>query len=223
LQFKGLSYETQWVEYPDIEKICKEYGIPPLTMKEDGKTPLYTCPAIVDKNTGAAITNSVLIAEYLDKTYPHTPKAFPNVSQGLQFAFSDIHGLKFMPGWPLLVPAVAKILSQYSAEYFIRTRSQWFGKPLDEINKTEEERVEALQKFKGFWDLMGTWYSRTDGPFLMGDTISYADFIIASDVNFLAAAWGEESENWKEFSTWNEGKWVQLRDEIDRRCQISKQ
>lgn len=220
LQFKKIPYQTQWIEYPDIAKVCKENNIPPTSYEKDG-SPYYTFPAIIDEKTGVAIAESALIAAYLDKTYPDTPKAFPNDSAGLQFAFSKAHGLMFMPGWPLIVPAVAKILNPYSSEYFIRTRTEWFGKPLNELIKSEEERLETLTKFKTFWDGMDEWYSKTEGPFLMGSVVSYGDFIIASDVHFLRAAWGEESDNWMVFKSWHEGKWVTLAGELDKLCNLS--
>ncbi|KAF5348565.1 hypothetical protein D9756_009622 [Leucocoprinus leucothites] len=221
LHYKGLSYETQWVEYPHIEEACKKNGIPPLRKKPDGVSPHYTCPSLVDKSTGAALTDSVQIAQYLDKTYPHTPRVFPNDSDGLQFAFAELHDQRLAPGWPLIFPAVAKILNPPSAEYFYRTRTQAFGKPLEELIKSEEERVETMKKFKGLWDALEAWYSKTDGPFLMGEVISFADFVVASDVKFVLAAWGEGSVNWREFATWHGGKWVRLTEEVDKACGIS--
>ncbi|KAF9441756.1 hypothetical protein P691DRAFT_812082 [Macrolepiota fuliginosa MF-IS2] len=223
LQFKRIAFETRWVEYPDIERICRAHGIVPTRFKADGSLH-YTCPAIVDRSTGAALAESALIADYLDETYPNTPKAFPAASTGLQFAFAEVHDFKFGPGWPLIAPAVAKILNPHSAEYFIRTRSERFGKPLDELITTEEERLRTLAKFQTeFWAIIEGWYSKTQGPFLMGGIVSYADFIIASDVRFLAAVWGEESKNWEEFRSWHDGKWVKLRDEVDRLCHQSSE
>src|SRR6266446_9283461 len=76
------------LEFPDIESLFKKMGIPPTSKEEDGSD-RYTVPAIHDPSTGASIADSVLIAEYLEKTYPDTPKVFPNNTPALQVAFVD--------------------------------------------------------------------------------------------------------------------------------------
>jgi glutathione S-transferase len=69
LNIKGVSYTTVFIEFPDIEARLKAAGVPPNGTRADG-TLIYTLPALVDPNTGAAIADSQNIAEYLDKQYP---------------------------------------------------------------------------------------------------------------------------------------------------------
>jgi len=87
LNLKGIPYKTEWVEYPDIEPICKKLGIAPTYKNADGSD-RYTIPAIHDPSTGVYISDSVLIAEYLDKTYPYTPQVFPHHTHALHAAFT---------------------------------------------------------------------------------------------------------------------------------------
>ncbi|KAF9542269.1 hypothetical protein CPC08DRAFT_588882, partial [Agrocybe pediades] len=47
----------------------------------------FTVPTIHDSSTGMYLSDSFLIVQYLDKTYPNTPKFFPNDSAGLQSTF----------------------------------------------------------------------------------------------------------------------------------------
>ncbi|EEB99826.1 hypothetical protein MPER_00396, partial [Moniliophthora perniciosa FA553] len=35
-QLKGIPYELAWVEYPDIENLCKTIGAPATDTKADG-------------------------------------------------------------------------------------------------------------------------------------------------------------------------------------------
>ena len=51
------------------------------------------------------------------------------------------------------------------------------------------------------------------GPFVMGDTVSWADFFLSAFLMFLMyfkTILGEDSEEWKEVASWNEGRWKDL-------------
>lgn len=104
LNFKGLSYTTVWVEYPDIkvpensksvvdvflganapQALCIEIGAEPTAKDGEGKD-LYTLPVIKDPNTGKVVSDSNRIAAYLDEIYPEHPLV-PSGTSGLQFAF----------------------------------------------------------------------------------------------------------------------------------------
>jgi hypothetical protein len=72
LHYKGLEYETVWVEYPDIETVAKKLGIKPTGVKPDGSD-LYTIPMIYDRSTGTGVAHSFQIALYLDTAPQHSP------------------------------------------------------------------------------------------------------------------------------------------------------
>ncbi|KAL0961286.1 hypothetical protein HGRIS_006246 [Hohenbuehelia grisea] len=42
LNYKGLPFKTVYVEFPDIEKVCKKIGAAPTSLKPNGD-PLYHC------------------------------------------------------------------------------------------------------------------------------------------------------------------------------------
>jgi glutathione S-transferase len=50
-------------------------------------TPYYSLPVIQDPKTGKVISDSARIADYLDSTYPDTPKVIPAGTHALQKAF----------------------------------------------------------------------------------------------------------------------------------------
>lgn len=105
MNYKGLSYKTVWVEYPDIGKawsdpprlftggtdtdpaartaaLAKKIGAKP-TATVDGE-PLYTVPIIHDPNTGSVVADSFYIAQYLDKQYPGQPTLIPQDTDAFQ-------------------------------------------------------------------------------------------------------------------------------------------
>lgn len=102
LNYKCLKYRTEWVEYPDIEDLCREIGAPPTNTKPDGRAH-YTLPVIQDPNTKAVIADSDAIAKYLEETYPHAPPLFPNGTRAFQCAF-------FQLARPAIQPAVLHLV-----------------------------------------------------------------------------------------------------------------
>ncbi|KAE9402947.1 hypothetical protein BT96DRAFT_1083826 [Gymnopus androsaceus JB14] len=152
----GIAYKTVWLEYPDIEETMKKIGaLPTTTKKRDPSCPLYTIPAIYDDSTGTAIADSVLIAEYLDKTYPSTPRLIPQGTHALQGAFR-------------------------TAEYYERTRCADMGVPTLEVLRVPAEARDAeWDKVKDAFGYVHGLMKEND-DWIMGDTISFADFIVAS-------------------------------------------
>ncbi|KAF4617880.1 hypothetical protein D9613_006292 [Agrocybe pediades] len=57
LNYKGIPYNTVWVEYPDIEELSKKLGLKP-TGKAfwDASKDYYSLPAIHDPSTGVYIS-----------------------------------------------------------------------------------------------------------------------------------------------------------------------
>ncbi|KAF8878319.1 hypothetical protein BD779DRAFT_1554828 [Infundibulicybe gibba] len=116
LNYKSLAYKTEWVEYPDIEPLCKKIGAPPTSTKATGE-PHYTLPVIFDPKTKRAISDSAAIAEYLDEQYPETPKLFPTVRE---FA----------------LPQTCVRLRPESQPYFRSTREKMFGMKIEALTPT---------------------------------------------------------------------------------------
>jgi len=208
LNFKKLPYQVEWVEYPDIEQVCKKIGAAPTG---SDRTP-YTLPAIFDPNTNTAFTDSALIAEYLDKTYPDTPKAFPPGTHALQHASLDAFASKLAALWQFSLPASSVMLNPVSREYFERTRKQWFGTPLSELTPKGEKGVEEWGKVKAGFDDVDTWYKHgeANGPFLLGEQPGFVDFAVASFILWAKTIWGPQSTQWKDFMSWHGGRWQRL-------------
>ena len=79
LGYKNLPFDTVWLAIPDVAPTLKEIGASPNKLPDGSER--YTVPTLSDPNTGAIVTDSWVIAEYLDKTYPEKP-IFPPGSKG---------------------------------------------------------------------------------------------------------------------------------------------
>ncbi|KJA20281.1 hypothetical protein HYPSUDRAFT_142565 [Hypholoma sublateritium FD-334 SS-4] len=214
LNYKALPYKTEWVEFPDIEAHCKKLGIPPTSVEADG-TPAYTLPALHDPATGTYIADSLLIAEYLEKTYP-TPSIFPHGTAAFQALFDGaLRKAALGPLWPFIIPAVHTRLAPASAAYFRTTREPIFGKALEEVTPTGAEGVAQWAAFEAGLDTVDKWYAKSGGPFIMGDTTSWADFIVGSWLIWLRTIWGEGSQQWKDVASWHGGRWAKVLGDLE--------
>ncbi|EPQ54410.1 hypothetical protein GLOTRDRAFT_61485 [Gloeophyllum trabeum ATCC 11539] len=206
LKYKGLPFKTVWLEYPDIVAECKKIGAPPTGAQPDG-SPFYTLPVIYDPSTKKAVADSYAIAEYLDATYPTDRQLMPAGTEGLHAAFYsafDNHG--FFPLVFVYGPLIPTILNPPSEEYFRRTKKE----TLEQMAQTEQD--EALRKGKAGFDVIQGWYEKAGKGklFLMGDTPSWADIVVASTLASARNILGRHSEAWKAISEWHGGRWVRL-------------
>ncbi|KAF9017180.1 hypothetical protein BDZ89DRAFT_1103837 [Hymenopellis radicata] len=209
LNFKGLQYTTVWVEYPDIKLLYEKLGISAVLTKADG-SPYYTLPLIRDASTGAIISDSLLIAEYLDKTYPNTPQLFPlgPDSYTLHAAFSDAFMAKLGNLWQFTVPAMHRALNPASQTYFDTTKSVMFGTPtLDAADPKGAKRAEEWNKVKADFEGLAKWYREA--------RMSWADMEVGGFVLWTRAVLGAESSEWKAMSAWNGGRWAQLLKDLE--------
>jgi hypothetical protein len=50
----------------------------------------------------------------------------------------------------------------------------------------------------------------------MGDTISFADFVAGSYLKWMQVSLGKDSEEWKQISSWNEGRWGERVERLEK-------
>lgn len=209
LGFKGIPYNLIAVEYCDIEHTLKEAGIAPSGKRKDG-TDLYTVPSIIDSNTGAKVSDSIKIALYLEEAYPDAPRIFPHNTLALQQAFFTHFNSSIAPIWNTILPRIPGILDGRARAWYIDLRSRTLGKPLEQVDPVGKEREELFNKMKEvFTTFSGFYQNNGGGQFIMGDTPGFADLMIAGVIQGLKV-WGEDSDEWKDFTTWDGGRWIQL-------------
>ena len=204
--------KTEWIEYPDIAGLYPKLGIEATSRRANGD-PYYTLPVIHDPNTGATISESFAIAQYLDKTYPQTPVLIPKGTAAFHAAFIRWYGFNVSNHvHDIAVAAVCKILPERSAEFFRTTREANHGKKLEDVlGDTEWQAAET-----GFTQLNKFLSANGAGAdeLVMGDQVSFADIQIASTLMWVKRSLGENSEEWKRVSGWNGGKWKRIVDRL---------
>lgn len=206
-----MPFKTEWVEYPDIEGLCKKLGAPPTQKKRDG-SPLYTVPVIYDPSTQTVVEDSWKIARYLDKTYPDTPRVIPENTGGLQAAYmSAFENAVSGHLYDLVVLAACNNLNPRSEEFFRTTREKSEGKKLEDIAPPGEEREKLLRAMYLGLNRVASWFDKNEGngPFITGTSMTHADIATASRLIWAKVVLGEESEVWRAVVSWNGGRWDQ--------------
>ncbi|KAG1727812.1 hypothetical protein EDB19DRAFT_2028118 [Suillus lakei] len=210
LSYKDIPFVTLWAEYSDISIAMKSIGTKP-NKRRDG-TEVHTVPVLSDPNTGALITDSLEIASYLEKTYPEKP-IFPNNSESLIRAFDSAYMNLIIPAIRTTFLRTTEILSPASAKFFIGVRSVDVPLPWD---ATRDEDWELLEKG---YNTAYEWYQKSDGKWIMGDTFSYADIIVACWL--LAYKRVLKEDEWARISSWNGGKWAQVLADVEKECKLA--
>ncbi|EMD37292.1 hypothetical protein CERSUDRAFT_73205 [Gelatoporia subvermispora B] len=218
LNYKGLPYKTIWVEYPDIESVCKEIGAEStgFGLLKEGK-PYYSLPVIHDPNTGTTISDSIRIARYLDKTYPDTPTVIPAELEAFHAVFEDAFFQTIcMPLLPVMMPFGCPQLNPRSEAYFRETREEKFGPMLGgklenwaPAGPVRDNRWKAVQ---AAFTKMAGWLS-ADGQerlFFKGKKLCYTDILVAAWLMAMKRVFGSDHPEWLQVEKWDGGRWSRL-------------
>ncbi|KAI1352010.1 putative glutathione S-transferase [Xylaria sp. FL0043] len=174
LNYKGLDYETEWLEYPEIKPRLQEH-LPKGIEK-------YTIPTAIMPD-GTYIMDSWKIAQAIERDHPlpslHLDSPLREKVEGHMLTGRE--ALK-----PIYVPNVMKrLLKECNHAYWRETRSKVVGMPLDEYEKkysgSDKPYKDAAPHFQAVTAILK---ENTGGPFFMGSTISYTDFIWAAFLIF---------------------------------------
>lgn len=185
-------------------------GADPTGPGTDGR-PKYTLPVIYDDKTARFISDSAVIAEYLEDTYPDTPSLFPFGARAPVFllqAYLTSSAMK--PFFLITIQDAVHVLNPTSAEFYRRTREEFFMKKLDDL-VPEAERKERFAAGKDGMSKLAELLSKNgeDSLYFYGSTASYADLIVISYLMYARAILGDR---WKPMEEWDGGRWKRLLD-----------
>ncbi|KAA1474762.1 hypothetical protein DENSPDRAFT_841391 [Dentipellis sp. KUC8613] len=221
LDAKGIPYRTVWVEYPQIADLCKRIGAEHTQIRPDG--PHYTLPVVQDPNTGAVVSDSFKIAQYLDKTYPDTVRLIPDGTAAFQAMFIDVTSQKIMfPMLKTFIEKIATLLNPSSSEYFRRTREAALGAKLEEIAPQGPARDAVWKEVLDGMSLVSKWEAESKGDFIMGETVSFADLAILGLLQWVKVMEGEESKEWKDVMNADGGRWERLYQALEKWIRVDE-
>lgn len=241
LNFKAVPYSTSWVGMPDISKVRRGLRAPASRKFADGSD-YYTLPVIQDTATGATVGDSFDIAVYLQRTYPHSGAGDLFPTQTLDYTFVQTVAftiplseradgdfaeyarfntnvdaafsthVQLMVDGLLLDPATAE---ETKAEFARRAGlSSW-----DDFSLTGQAREKLTESFRGMLgDLAKPFLENTDGPFLLGQQASYADFIVGAWLRM--AQMTLPKPEWEEARCWHGRVFGRLHDALETYAEV---
>lgn len=116
---------------------------------------------------------------------------------------------------PFIGPKVPSVLNPPGEDYFISSRKILLGIPLTDFEPKGEERVEAWQRVQAAFDALYGWLKKSPGPYFMGETVSFADFVVGGLLYGLEVVFGDDSQEWKDISGWNDGGWAEFKKNLE--------
>ncbi|KIL59550.1 hypothetical protein M378DRAFT_26957 [Amanita muscaria Koide BX008] len=216
LNYKGIPYKTEWLEFPEIEEKCKEMGIPPSSTRPDGSG-VYTVPAIWDPRTKVGISESNRIAQYLDKTYPDTPSVlFDGIEVYDQVINSATNVPELRSLGSFLMPYHLSLQNPVSQEYYKRKIEARFGKNWEDVLPTGEAKVEAWKSVEKGFDILDALLRENARPSAEDGQLSYLDIALGGRMYAFRSVWGEENELWQDMVTWNDGRWGKYIEKVEK-------
>ncbi|KAJ7238512.1 hypothetical protein B0H12DRAFT_1253809 [Mycena haematopus] len=213
LNVKGIPHKTVFIEYLEIEPLCKKLGAKPTSQT----SPQYTLPVIYDPSTDTAVSDSIEIARYLDATYPDTPRLIPEGTVAFHYAFTDAFEATLPPFLVYALPASLPFLNAASQDYFRQTREQLFsGRRLEDVTPTGDEHVVMWKKVEDAFGQIDGWIRRNgaDSKYFMGNVLCYADITIAGYLRWGRMVLGKDK--WEDILTWHGGRWANLMRELEK-------
>jgi glutathione S-transferase len=120
--------------------------------------------------------------------------------------------------YKFVVPKICFALKPRSEEYYRRTREKVFGRAIEDIAPKGEAADAEWEKFKDGLAKVDAWYAKNGGkgPFLMGEMASWGDIVVASYLITLRILWEEDSQQWKDISSWNDGRWARITEALKK-------
>lgn len=226
---------------PDISKVRQGLGQPASRKFADG-TDFYTLPVIQDAATNATVGDSFDIAVYLERTYPDSGDGDLFPAQTLDYTFVSSYQIPI----PLSkredggFPEYARFNTNVDAAFTTHVQLMVEGIPLDPatIDQTKAEfvrragvscwddfilTIEAREKLmESFQNTLGNlaklFLRNSDGPFILGQQISYADIIVGAWLRMAQVTLPKQE--WQEVRRWHGGVFGQLHDSLDLYAEI---
>ncbi|KAJ7605039.1 hypothetical protein DFH06DRAFT_1253350 [Mycena polygramma] len=213
LNYKGIPHKTVFLEYEEIEPLCKKLGAKPTSEA----SPKYTLPVIYDPVANVAVSDSIEIARFLDATFPDTPRLIPEGTAAFHYAFTDAHAATLSAFITYALPASLPFLNPASQEYFRRTREELFGgRRLEDVLPTGEAHTALWSEVKDALGQVDGWIRKNgaDSKYFMGETLCYADITVAGFLRWGKMVLGKDK--WDDIMTWHSGRWANLMREMEK-------
>ncbi|KAI4101079.1 MAG: hypothetical protein LQ339_005202 [Xanthoria mediterranea] len=178
LNYKSIPYKTHWIEFPDIAPHFESLGVPPNAQGTTYTVPTIHIPPSPSQSKGEYIVDSKAIAIALEAKYPDPP---------LHLDAPQLARVEEL--WGQAVKALIGVFVPDLVRTLLTDRNKEYMK--DKIDlKTVVGGDEAWEGAKPVMEAIGLLLKEKGGPFVLGETVSYADFVLVSGMHWLKRSGG---------------------------------
>jgi len=89
------------------------------------------------------------------------------------------------------------------------------GVSIEDAHPKGERAKEEWAKFEAGFGKMAKWMKEGD-EYVMGDVVSFSDFVLGGYMQLAFRIWGQDSREWKDISSWDGGRWGRLHDSLKK-------
>ncbi|KAK1223086.1 hypothetical protein PQX77_014047 [Marasmius sp. AFHP31] len=210
LNYKKIPYTVTEISLLDIESTAKSIGVAPTPSFLANGAVRYTVPFIHSPSSSnpnpISLSDSFTIAEYLDTTYPDTPRVIPPGTRMLQKTFSDTFTSIYAPMVPLIMPTtVEKFMSPKVQERLRAVK----GDGAVRCGLSEEERELIWEAVVGGMKGLAEGYPReghSSSAFVMGGTNpTWADMLATGLLWWVREVFGD-TKGWRDIAALGDGR-----------------
>ncbi|KAL7898941.1 hypothetical protein HDV63DRAFT_81091 [Trichoderma sp. SZMC 28014] len=182
LHYKGIPYSFKEIEYPDIVPTFARTALEPT---EDPIEP-YEIPVLRLQTSAGPIRHEMKVTKIIQTLEEMKPEPSLRYDTPRSVEYRSRFGPAFSPILQLTVGFVPRILSEHSVVAFCEKRELRWGISVEQW--VEEHPIqEGLAIAEPRLKELGDWLEAVPGPFIDGDSPSYADFTVASLLAFVKA------------------------------------
>ncbi|KAK7430185.1 hypothetical protein QQZ08_003370 [Neonectria magnoliae] len=176
LNFKGLDYKTEWLDYPDIKPRLEPHV--PL----NPSTGSWTIPTVKFPD-GTYLMDSRKIASRVEELYPEPPVHLDSPTLAKLESIIPHLMTALRPIYFLSVPR--ELLNEGGVKHWYATRPKMAGMPLEQLEKEHggQQAWDASQPI--VHEIEALLKEDQEGPFFLGKAVSYADFVWAGFLLFM--------------------------------------
>ncbi|KAK1234603.1 hypothetical protein PQX77_002192 [Marasmius sp. AFHP31] len=203
LNYKKLPFKLISIPFGSIESTAKSIGAAPTETSpfHISGPPRYCVPFLHDTNNDKnnVVSDSITIAEYLDATYPETPRLFAKEdTAGVKELISAREKAIRILMFPVFMRKIGRLYSDEQKGVFASR-----GMSLDTIAPISHEEEEGLwvQGKASFEEVEESLGDRSNNAISV-----FADLALAALAWHIRCGCGEGSKEWQELASWADEK-----------------
>lgn len=120
----------------------------------------------------------------------------------------------------IVLPAVNRRFTARGQEFGRQRIETLLGRKMEDLApEGSQSRIESWKEVEKWLGVVNGWMEAED-LFVMGDIVSFVDFVIAGFLIWMRNALSEDSGEWRDVIQWHKGRWGRLLVDLEQYSSI---